>query len=588
MRERDKLFGGVQPALNSRHAGKKKKEKKRERSAADTAALPETPVSESPSPEPKPAKKADKHHKVQETLPGMAESENRQQTPEPAQQSAAPTRKHPAPDMSNVATELARLREELKEQRDARAALESRLRQTEARLKEAEAQAATTPRPQRLPAAEPRPSAAATVTPTIDDMGIFAPAAAPVAKTAPVVLEALETWLMEAELRAGGAAGVLGHAAEPIPTLFLESAPEGELAGRMASTRLALEAAEARAAHNARQVKKLTEELAEARAAQMRAEARIRALENRLNQTEKRAGLLDRRVEEEESESRLDSLSLSIDTLRETARESEFLDTAHLTAYEEETSLLEEPGPPEEELELLPDTAAPSGDTLSLIEGDAASADTGIGALEEAVPGTDEEDDSDLSSALAAWGAQADEAAPPAAAPRPSESLTIEPVISTQPEEQEALGLEEALSGWGALEDADLAAEEVETPDLPPEMGEEEVSAPESSEEPQLEPLAAPSAELVQTEAAGGPATTESVPEPAPELKPETPAPPRRERLLEALNMWNVQQPVAVAEKRGKEARAPQEEAATAGESKKKTGKEAMVDALLRFMGPES
>jgi uncharacterized coiled-coil protein SlyX len=57
--------------------------------------------------------------------------------------------------------------------------------------------------------------------------------------------------------------------------------------------RMAVEAAEARASHNARQVTKLTEELAETRVAYMRAEARIRALEEKVRHAQARAELLD-------------------------------------------------------------------------------------------------------------------------------------------------------------------------------------------------------------------------------------------------------------------------------------------------------
>lgn len=108
--------------------------------------------------------------------------------------------------------------------------------------------------------------------------------------------EVLETWMLEATLRADDKARAIQRPArpvqQPIPQPLYHEPPVSVAPAalppddRLREANLAMEAAEARAAHNASQVRKLTEELAAARADQMRTSARLKELSARLDMTE--------------------------------------------------------------------------------------------------------------------------------------------------------------------------------------------------------------------------------------------------------------------------------------------------------------
>lgn len=588
MRERDNFFGGVQPVVASKRPSKKKKEKKHERSAsgAGTAAKGARTHARKPAVKTAEVMMDNGAPAIQEFLPGAAAEPAK--TPEtPVSSSSIVEATAVAPP--KVSDDLARLRAELREQREARAALEARLREAEARLREAERLAVSAPKPK--PAVKAAP-VAASAAPTLDDFGFFTPPVAAAPKGAPVVIEALETWLLEAELRANDASGALAQAAAPATALLIDALPESELAGKMASTRLALEAAEARAAHNARQVKKLTEELAEARAAQIRAEARIRAVETRLRQAEARAGLLDKYVEEPEPEPV--TLAWPMETLEVGELTVEPQNPTVAVAVEEAPDLLEEREPPENDLELfypepgesLPTDAATAESSLAL----GPPLDEVPISLEVRPAGEAAAED-DLAAALEAWGAESDSGTVSVTPLTVADAEPInEPVAATEArDEAVSADLEAALSGWGAVGEDEISISEpaapVTIPDTPSASRAEAVPEAESLGEalsawgapdvPPLEPLSAE-------------------PEPASEAPtsdmPERASAASRESLLEALHMWTGQQapratPDSTQTKTPESAAEPEPETVDA---KKKTGKEAMVEALLRFMGPGS
>ncbi|MBI2434909.1 MAG: hypothetical protein HYV26_18805, partial [Candidatus Hydrogenedentes bacterium] len=177
---------------------------------------------------------------------------------------------HPLPPASastlgNAAETVETLLRELSEERKARARLESRLQQVERELRQAQTAADDSART----AAQGRLELASLA---VRDEKLM------VRKPD---YSGLEVWLAEARLRADDAAGLLAPASSPLETLTVMARLTG--VGKddtLASARTAIDAAEARAAYNASQVKRLTEELAAARAEQMRTAARLREIED--------------------------------------------------------------------------------------------------------------------------------------------------------------------------------------------------------------------------------------------------------------------------------------------------------------------
>ncbi len=201
-----------------------------------------------------------------------------------------------APASAQAATES--IEDILRETREAeqvhRARLEARIAELERELKEARAAAAATP------VAKP-------------DLGFLDLQATLAAQQVEQQhREALDLFLTEASLRADDEERFKEIVAGPalIPTLLdapeavpatprpaPKSAASNDIQERLESATVAMEAAEARAAHNATQVKRLTEELMSARQEQMRTATRLRDLEERLRKAEARTGIVEDRAE---------------------------------------------------------------------------------------------------------------------------------------------------------------------------------------------------------------------------------------------------------------------------------------------------
>lgn len=579
MREFDDVLGGMHPVAANKRPGRKKKDKKKKDKSATGGKATREATTERQSA----VKTATEQVKTGKTVPdAVLAATPAEAAPSPVAGRAPVAREEPRkaskstrPAMSDVLGELERLRTELREQREARAALETRLRDAEARLRQAETHRAV-------------PPAVAAPKPALDDLGIFAPPAPPSAKPAPEEFAALETWLMEAELRSSDAAGAFAKpGGVSVPRVLLEDLSEGELAAKLASTKLAVEAAEARASYNARQVKKLTEELAEARAAQIRSEARIRVLESRIQQAQARTELFGKYVEESPAEPAQESLPWVFEGLEASP------------ALEEE----EAAGP-----DAVSATAAPAGDLATeaiapsaaetgvqgaepayqapLEESAAVAAEAeGLGLelgppLEEApieekellTTAAETEASDELAAALEAWGAEEPKMTPAASGitteSEPSlESRAVSP-IAAQVESEADLRAETAREETKApgLEPVAGLDLEVSPPGKPAEQGPSLADALEGWGQDIEE------AELTLTKAESEPAV--SVESSSRKAGPGS--------MAEALGVWGGMQPEAPREE------APEQEAAPPQEKGKKTGKEAMVDALLRFMGPGS
>ncbi|MBI3118768.1 MAG: hypothetical protein HYZ00_08790, partial [Candidatus Hydrogenedentes bacterium] len=374
---------------------------------------------------------------------------------------------HPLPPASastlgNAAETVETLLRELSEERKARARLESRLQQVERELRQAQTAADDSARS----AAQGRL-----------ELASLAVRGEEVAVRKPDY-SGLEVWLAEARLRADDAAGLLAPASSPLETLTVMARLSG--VGKddtLASARTAIDAAEARAAYNASQVKRLTEELAAARAEQMRTAARLREIEDRLERTEARA--TDAYPFETESQATYLDPSLSVasfetpsalfDWERPAAPATPELwaplppaesPAIRPAAAPEVVAEVAETAPPSELEEVLAETppvlsaettapeAAPATyPTFNEAEFEAAFRREAQSALEAATS---------LESALEAWGT--DELAPPVVAKplAPAEAAPSVPVppVSTEQAPAEMSELEHALSAWWAEEEA--------------------------------------------------------------------------------------------------------------------------------------
>ncbi|MCC6144023.1 MAG: hypothetical protein IT368_09470, partial [Candidatus Hydrogenedentes bacterium] len=333
-------------------------------------------------------------------------------------------------EFNGAGPEFERLQAELHAEREARAAAEDRVRRLEARLEELTNLATAGAAP--ASASSPEPPAPASA------LGLLElAAAAPGAAGAEDHAE-LELWLVQAQL----VAEALETAPEMVPGAFFQmqalATPQPiadtQVPEALKSARLAVEAAEARAAHNAQQVKKLTEELAEARAEQMRTASRLRELTQRL------------------------------DRMEQAPQEQAEASAVAPTPVQQDLSL-ELPAPPWAP-ELLEDEVAPE----PAIETDviSAAAFEPIPALEEAhavevrAPAADS--DEAIAAALEEWQAEA-ELEPTAPhetewamdAPEPAES-DMEPHEEIPAEEEKTdLDLAGALEAWGAESDDSIA-----------------------------------------------------------------------------------------------------------------------------------
>ncbi|MBP8129659.1 MAG: hypothetical protein KA184_08750 [Candidatus Hydrogenedentes bacterium] len=569
MREFDDVLGGMHPVAANKRPGKKKKEKKKDKGASGGKGTPKTAAGRKAGSKALAAQPgADLF--AAEAAPAAVPAEAAP-APDAAPEAVAHEDKPKAvrsarPAMTDVQGEIQRLRAELQEQREARAALETRLRDAETRLRQAESH--------RVSASAPAPPATAPK-PGLQDLGIFAPPAPP-GKSSPAEFTALETWFMEAELRTSAAAGALAKpAGAQVSPALLQDLSDSELAARLASTRLAVEAAEARAAYNARQVKKLTEELAEARAAQIRSEARIRALEGRVQQTQARAGLLGKYVEERISEPAQEPLPWELDSLKPFA------------APEPEPQAADATQEPEIQEGPAVEAAAARAENLGLelgppLEQEPIKEPETPAAVADVTP-------DDLAAVLESWGREGPEPAPVPGGEPPAPSLDAAteseaepqpdvmreepsgpaPDLKTAAEAEPAASeplLADVLAGWGQdVSEAELSV-----------MEPERETAPESGLEPEFTRARAPEPSPEAEPVSGGEAA------PAPEQVAEPQRKDGSGSMAEALGIWGgMQAEPAREEPPGRETPPPREVG-------KKSGKDAMVDALLRFMGPGS
>jgi len=378
---------------------------------------------------------------------------------------------------------LARIEAALESERRQREQLERRLRETEQRLEAA---------------------LAAVQSPTQNDAALLQLKSQLAAEMEAAESRAqLEQELLALELMANAAEEALAqpaHAAPPqriiqyihVPAPAVETtestAPALETAAaasaaaapkdfenKLAAAQMAIDAAEARASHNAAQVRKLTEELAAARAEQIRLSAEVRDLADRFGSAVRTAPL--------KATPALAPLA-----------EAPIVDTPDLAAEAEETIDL---------TAALADWGAPNvaeSETLAAADADAASADSledALSAFGDApaqqvtaqVETPHDEQDALLEDALSAFGSDAPDSL--LAEPEP---VAIEEVITPLPETTESPledSLLEVLEGWGSEPDKatvvevapeiEVAAEEygnlleidtlerLESPELPPE-----------------------------------------------------------------------------------------------------------------------
>lgn len=188
------------------------------------------------------------------------------------------------PDKSAAGeNDVEKLREALATERRSRAWLESRLEELDQRLR-------------RSQAAE-RALQNAGAQDQIAVLGLHASLTAEAAKES--IREELDLWLQVAALHAEALPEPLTSApvsrAEPLQ-IVREPAADPRYEEKLAAARAAMETAEARAAHQATQMRRLSEELAASRAEQMRALNRIQELEKKLLRIEAQADLLDSAV----------------------------------------------------------------------------------------------------------------------------------------------------------------------------------------------------------------------------------------------------------------------------------------------------
>lgn len=493
------------------------------------------------------------------------------------------------------------LRAELAAERRSRAWLEARLEELDQRLRRAQA----SERALQNAAAQEQ----------VAFLGLHAAQAAEV--EAADDRESLALWLEQAMIVAEAeAAPVTAPAvgAEPIPAFGIAAAPaDDRYAEKLAAARRSIEAAEARAEHNAAQVRRLSEELAAARAEQVRTAARLHEIEKKFLAMEARAELLDSALTERAVPQGAPEFELPPDTLAPLAPEKPGLVYTE-TELGEQLMPAEAPmdGPAAQELAAALEDFEPRlaqaepavaprdevadalADLFGAPDDDApvpapAQSDAPT-ALERPAAATEVAMDS-LAEALEMWGSGpavtfdaphsapdtpaplADESRPTAAMPA-REAASADPFgdlasalesLSDVPLREIATGESEEPVAETVLElEAAPFANEDQVPET--EMGAPERSAAEDErgEDSAAEQAAAPEPELEE----------ERQPESA-EVHEDAAAPARR-GLRDAMQAPAGERAVA----RG----------ASEGGGRKRNerkGREAMVDALLNFMGPK-
>lgn len=524
----------------------------------------------------------------------------------------APAPAAPA-ELSLDTADLATLREALAAERRNRAWVESRLEELELRLRRAQA----AERALQTSAAQDQ----------VAVLGLAAGHTQELQKEAD--REALESWILEAQIRADAAEpqALVVAKQEPIVTVaepvvvretvvVREAYVDPHFEEKLASARLAVQAAEARAEHNAAQVRRLTEELAAARAEQMRAANRLREIEQRLHGVEARAELLDSLVAPKSPEQGAPEFELPADSMAPLAPEK-----PGLIYTETELGIQLSPAQPEAE----------AAEPLSLEDFEPRTARAAAEASALSVTSFELESPFDMPAPAAATAPVAGN--DPVAESEPtlvdalSELFGEEPAKpklgSEAPKEEIALDdLAGALEAWGSPESApqpvDDEAPTAAKPEAPTLEDDDPFgglasalesfgSSPAPEQEPVEAAVAEPEAETVETEETevietSVKAEAEATPEEEAPVAPSVPVEeaPAGGDLLEALGRVE-------AERRAQRPRAPQRERGAAvanaleswseGEAEEANGgaetkpgakgRAAMVDALLKFMGPQ-
>lgn len=510
------------------------------------------------------------------------------------------------PDQSlSAETDVEKLREALATERRSRAWLESRLEELDQRLR-------------RSQAAE-RALQNAGAQDQIAVLGLHATLTADAAKESD--REELDLWLQVAALHADAAPA----SPTPAPTrmepivVVREPALDTRYEEKLSSARAAMETAEARASHQAAQLRRLTDELAASRAEQMRALNRIKELEKKLLRIEAQADLLDSAIAERVVDKGAPEFDLPAETmapLTPVKPSLVYTDTEEgtLLAPAEPEPADETPGLSLEDFEprahahdARPQvTESDSGnleDALSELFGEAPAEKTAV----KATAPSDESSMDAIADALEIWGGGPavtfESPAPPAPVEAPAresyddadpfaglasalESLNTAPIAAPDAPKTAAAavddapfgGLAAAMEEFGANE---AAIEEVSAADAAvEEIAEEpapEAPAQTATIEIEAEPLAAQDTVVLErprdlydaleqvTEERTTTRRGRKSPSPTPERATE-----RTAAMAESLSTWSGE-----PADNGDEKAVPPK------------GRAAMVDALLRFMGPQ-
>ena len=454
------------------------------------------------------------------------------------------------PVKDEVIEEASALKEVLAAEREQRTALEARMEKMEARLAEAEAEVR-----------------AAKATPKTDVKGdalglVTLQAQAAAELEAHEQRAVLDTWILESQLRVEEEERAQEQLASTASILELHQ-PREPMDDRLRTARAQVETAESRAADQSRKVKALTRELEEARAEQQRTAARLQEIESRLNQADAQASVaVAPAVEDVE--------------LAPATQDAPVLEEEPATSDALDSSVIDSP-----------------------FEGPDDSLDVAVAA------DVAEEEEAVLSAALSGWGMDEDtdmdggvveDLLVQEELPKETETARSEPEVTTEAATSvvEEISLTDELSSWGSedTEKETVSAAEapvVEELSLADELtawgaddSEDDVETAEDFS-PEAEEEALSSTDLLEeiTNDDGG----EEVEDDAP-MTIVAEASDGVESMADALSNWGNMEADA------KSAPSEQVEEEQAPESSKERvraddGKEAMLDALMRFMGPK-
>jgi hypothetical protein len=383
-----------------------------------------------------------------------------ERTTAPVERATASSAPDPSPE------EVARLKRALDSEQRGRAELETRLRDLEARLQDLLAH-----------------STDATAAAVREDLALLdLQAQLQFELEVQEHHEALDVWLQEASMRADDRARALHDVPVQQPVAIPEpvQAPAAVSAGsddRLREARLAIEAAEARAAHNASQVRKLTEELAAARADLMRTSSRLRDLDARLSTSERtldsaRPAVADLPPALDDwaaRERRIDDEQLALDW--PAGERAKAVQAPEPEVETESVSPVQTP---------FDDAAVSPFDADEEVEEVAEVAD--VEEVEEAVepvaPVEASDETPDLASELLAWGGTEEAEDEDATGVDPLAALAdaVDDIRETDQSAPSDVDLESALLDWGDKEEAaEASPAEPDTAPAPEEPSEEEV-----------------------------------------------------------------------------------------------------------------